>query len=106
MALSKEAKEDLEYVSKFYQLVYNLQGTDDFEAYFRLFPNTQINPQADYEILNDRKNRKLMVALYQSDNPSIEALAQRTGLKGDDISARIEFFRANGMRQIRIRNAA
>ncbi len=106
MALSREAKEDLEYVGKFYQLVYNLQGTDEFEAYFRLFPNTQINPKADYKILKDRKNRKLMVVLYQGDSISIEDLARATGLKVDDISARIELFRANGMRQVRIRNAA
>ncbi len=106
MALSREAREDLEYVGKYYRLVYNLQGTVEFEAYFKLFPDTQINPKADYEILKDRKNRRLMVVLYQSDNLSIEALAQRTGLKVDDISARIELFRANGMRQIRIRNAA
>ncbi len=106
MPLSKEAREDFMYVGELYRILWNLQGTDAFMAYENLFPSEDFEPKAHYEILNDRKNRKLMVALYQGDRTSIEELAHETRLSTDDISARIEFFRANGMRQIRIRNAA
>ncbi len=102
----QKLEEEGKYIGGWYRILFNLQGTDEFKAYGDLFPSKDFDPKAHYEILNDRRNRELMVVLYQGDNPSIELLAQRTGLSTDDISTRIEFFRANGMRQIRIRNAA
>ncbi len=106
-----------EYGEKLYREIVSLNGTDYLLAYDELFPGDIIadpdkNPdgykllEGRYRILSDRKSRELMVALYQGTNPSIEQLAEATGLKPDDITARIELFRANGMKNIRIRNAA
>lgn len=106
MPINKEALEQLRRVDKLYQLIYDLQGTEDFHAYESLFQITSPDPQSHYGMLNDGKNRQLMVALYQGTNPSIEQLAEATGLKPNDITARIELFKANGMKSIRIRNAA
>lgn len=106
MPINKEAERQLEYLGKLYHLIWDLQRTDEFEAYFGLFSGTRINPEANYEILNDRKNRQLMVALYKRTNPSIEQLAEATGLEHEDITARIEIFKANGMKDIRIKNVA
>ncbi len=106
-----------EYGERLYREIVRLDGTDYLIAYDELFPGEIIadpdkNPEGyrllegHYRILSDRLNRELMLALHRSRDPTIEELAQRTGLKVDDISARIELFRANGMRQVRIRNAA
>ncbi len=106
MVLIRKKEKNAGYGGRWYKTLFSLQGTEVFEAYEDLFPSPDFEPKAHYGILNDERNRELMVALYQNDSPTIEALAQITGLKVDDISARIELFRANGMRQIRIRNAA
>ncbi len=106
MPINKEAKRQLKYIGKLYKLICGLQGTDEFGAYFGLFSGTRLNPETDYRMLNDGQNRQLMVALYNGTSPSIEQLAEATGLKSDDITTRIELFRANGMKNITIRNAA
>lgn len=106
-----------EYGEKLYREIASLNGTDYLLAYDALFPGDIIadpdtNPngykllEGRYRILSDRKNRELMVALCRRRNPTRDELAEATGLKVGDISERLEFFRANGMRQIRIRNAA
>ncbi len=95
-----------DYLGDWYRVVFELQGKEIFVAYHDIFPRMPDDPKAHYEMLSDEKSKKLMIGLYRTANPNIEDLARTTGLKVDDISARIELFRANGMRQIRIRNAA
>lgn len=93
------------YVGKWYKVLYNLQGTEVLEAYENLFPGQDFDPKAHYEILNDEANRGLLVVLYKKRNLTIEELAETMGLKIDDIRARIEFFRVNGIKQVGIRES-
>ncbi len=106
MPINQKAAKQLGYVGKIYELLWKLQGTDEFEAYMELFSGKRDDPKTDYNILNNRQNRRVMVALYQGRNPTIEGLAEAAGLSTDDITARIKLFRANGMRDIKIRKAA
>lgn len=106
MPLTREAKKYAEYIDKVYRLIWGLQGTDDLEAYSELFPGTHTDAKIDYELLSNKTNRRVMVAIYKNRNLSIEQLAEITGLEVDDIGRRIGFFRANGMKQVRIRKVA
>lgn len=95
-----------DYIGEWYNLMTSLQGKEIFSAYHDMFPTMPEDPKAHYELLNDKANRKLMVVLYRSRNLSIEQLAQRTGLDSDDITKRLDFFKANGMKKVKIRETA
>lgn len=97
---------NIDYIGRWYKLMFNLQGRDIFGAYHNMFPQMPEDPKAHYEMLNDERNKNLIVALHNNTNPSIEDLAKATGLETKDISERLAFFRTNGMKQIKIRKVA
>ncbi len=97
---------NVDYIGKWYELMFNLQGREIFGAYHDMFPQMPEDPKAHYEILNDEGNRSLIVALYNNTNPSIEDLTKATGLEQNDISGRLDFFKDNGMKQVDIRKVA
>lgn len=98
MAVSKSLVKNYSwYVGKVSELMWDLQGTDDFEAYEELFPIERPDARAHYEILNDGTNRRIMVAVYRNKGLSLDDLTTQLSLSAGEVRKRIGFFVANGM---------
>ena len=91
---------NVDYVGKWYRIMYRLEGKEIFRVYNKLFPGMPEYPKSHYKILKDQKKRMLMFAISDNSGLSLEDIAEKTGLNKKDVRKRIKFFEGNGMKRV------